>query len=80
MTLLSHSYTSNDYKGKMVPPQIIIIMITKASIDPHQNDHNDYKGKMVPHQNYYNDYKDKHGFTPASILVPLMNSATQDGG
>ena len=50
------------------------------SMVSHQNDHNDYKGKMVPHQNYYNDYKDKHGSTPASILVPLMNSATQDGG
>ena len=30
MALLSQSDTSNDYKGKMVPPQIIIIMITKA--------------------------------------------------
>ena len=45
MALLRQSDTSNDYNGKMVPPQIIIIMITKASIDPHQNDHNDYKGK-----------------------------------
>ena len=45
MALLRQSDTSNDYKGKMVPPQIIIIMITKASMVQHQNDHNDYKGK-----------------------------------
>ena len=44
MALLRQSDTYNDYKGKMVPPQIII-MITKASMVQHQNDHNDYKGK-----------------------------------
>ena len=59
MNVLNKTGLYNDYNGKMVPPQIIIIMITKASMVQHQNDHNDYKGKMVPHQNYYNDYKGK---------------------
>ena len=65
MALLRQSDTYNDYKGKMVPPQIII-MITKASMVQHQNDHNDYKGTQ--------------GSTSASILVPLTNSAAEDGG
>ena len=37
-------------------------------------------GKMVPHQNDHNDYKGKQGSTSASILVPLTNSAAEDGG
>ena len=35
---------------------------------------------MVPHQNDHNDYKGTQGSTSASILVPLTNSAAEDGG